>query len=138
MNMKEYKESYLLSMNDIMDWLIDYNGGRFEREYINEWNYQLLTVWEELEERKDFQQTDALLNFLLEEMVRLVEEKLYIDEGIGSSVAQLTYLRYIEECEYIAFDSYECRFIDMTEDKSPNDLLNKLKSLSIKNYRSTL
>lgn len=137
MNMKEYKESYLLSMNDIMDWLIDYNGGRFEREYINEWNYQLLTIWEELEERNDFQQTDALLNFLIEGMVRLVEEKLYIDEGIGSSVAQLTYLRYIEDDEYISFDSYECRFIDMTRKESDNELLNKLKSLSIKNYRTT-
>lgn len=135
MNMKEYKESYLLSMNDIQDYLIDYNGGRLDKEFYSEWNYQLLTIWEELEERNDFQQTDSLLNFLLEEMVRLAEEKLYIDEGIGSSVAQLLYLRY--EREYIAFDMCECRFIDMTKEKSTNELLNKLKALSVKNYRST-
>ena len=137
-NINDYKEMYLLSMNDILDWLIDYNGGRFEKEHMVEWNYQLLTIWEELEERKDFYQTDILLSFLLEEMIILVEEKLYIDEGIGNAVSNLVFLRYIDECEYIAFDDYECRFVDMTEKESDNDLLNKLKRFSTKNYRPTL
>ena len=136
-NIEDYKESYILSMNAVLDWTIDYNGGRFEREYINEWNYQLLTVWEEIVEREDFRQTDELLTFLLEEMIRLVEEKLYIDESIGLAVANLVFLRYIDECDYIEFDNYECRFVDMTEEESDNDLLNKLKHLSTKNYRPT-